>query len=82
MEDHPCRGVKRDRSESLAEEAAVERALNRPFARGCDDVDIGELLRELGRMRVDMDMGAVEAALAAMEEAQKVMYREPRIHLI
>ena len=43
---------------------------------------IGELLCELRCMRVDLDMGAVEAALAAMEEANKVMYREPRIHLI
>ena len=66
----------------LAEEAAVERALNRLFVRGCDDVAIGELLRELGRMRVDLEMGAVEAALAAMEDANKVMYRELHIHLI
>ena len=44
-----------------------ERTLNRLFARGCDDVAIGELLCELRCMRVDLDMGAVEAALAAME---------------
>ena len=43
---------------------------------------MGELLRELARMRLDLDMGAVEAALAAMEEANKVVYRELRIHLI
>ena len=78
----PRCGVKRDLAESMVEEAAVESALNRLFATGRDDVTMRQLLRELARMRMDMDMGTVEAALAALEDANKVMYREACIYLI
>ena len=66
VEDGPHRVVKCDLAEAMAEQAVVERALTKLFcATVCDDVGIRELLRELGRRRVDMDMNAVEAALAA-----------------
>ena len=70
--------VKLDVSAVKQREAArVERALNRLFATGRDDVGLDELC-----IMVDMPMGAIEAALVAMEAANKIMHRESRIHLI
>lgn len=76
--------VKRDVAEAMAEQAVVERELNRLFAYGHDDVGLVDLLRALAHTHSgdEMDTGAVEAALVALEAANKIMYRDSRIYLI
>ena len=61
-------------------EAEVERQLNRMFATGVDDVALDDLyaaMRPDARVVAAGD-GAVEAALEAMEAANKVMHTSPR----
>ena len=66
-------------------EAAVEASLNKLFTADVDEVAFTQLLSSL---RSDEPRAAgltsdqVEAALEAMEAANKVMHREGRIHLI
>ena len=69
--------VKQDKQEN---EAVVERTLNKLFSTGCDDVGFDELWQALHKSRISR--ASVEAALVAMEVANKVMHRESRIHLI
>ena len=73
----PPREVKQEMTTARLEEATVEDALNRLFCSGRDDVRLDELCDA-----VDMPMDAIEAALVAMEAANKIMHRESRIHLI
>jgi hypothetical protein len=67
-------------------EAAVESTLNMLFSRvGVDDVPFDELYNTLIRKvprAILTGQEAVEEALVKMEDANKVMHREGRIHLI
>ena len=66
-------------------EASVEATLNMLFGRVRDDVPFDELYKTLIRKvprAILTGREAVEEALNKMEEANKVMHREGRIHLI
>ena len=67
---------------AVANEAVVERVLNKLFSTGRDDVCLGELQRALLHAGAAMSTAAIDAALEAMEAANKVMHREGRVHLI
>ena len=67
---------------AMANEAVVERALNKLFSTGRDDVCFGELQRALLHSGDAMSRAAIDSALEAMEAANKVMHREGRVHLI
>jgi len=67
---------------AMANEAVVERALNKLFSTGRDDVCFGELQRALLHSGAAMSTAAIDSALEAMEAANKVMHREGRVHLI
>ena len=66
----------------MENEVAVERMLNKLFSTGRDDVGFDELWRALRKSRSMLSRAAVEEALDAMEDANKVMHREGRVHLI
>ena len=74
--------VKRDTAAELENEAVVERTLNKLFSTGRDDVGFDELWQALRKSRMPLPRASIEAALDAMEAANKVMHRESRIHLI
>ena len=71
--------VKHEKQEN---EAVVERTLNNLFSTGRDDVGFDELWQALRKSRMPLPRASIEAALDAMEAANKVMHRESRIHLI
>ena len=65
-------------------EEAVEKALTLLFAGNRDDCSFDELYEQMARDARVVASGreAVERALDEMENANKVMHREGRIHLI
>ena len=66
-------------------EMMVEETLNKLFAADRDDVPFEELYENIAAADVRIAAAGesiVEAALEAMEQANKVMHREGRIHLI
>ena len=60
----------------------VELHLNEIFSRGPDECTVAELFDEMGLPLVPQLYDAVAEVLTTMEDLNKVLFREDRIHLI